>query len=77
MDYLPDLWDYLLDHWAIVPGILAALLAALSWHGDRRRMRRRDPDRVGIMPWTTLFFWSFLAACLLLAAAVQDWLAGG
>ena len=64
--------DYLQDHWTIVPGVLAALLAALAWHGDRRRMRRRDPDRVGLMPWTGLFFWSFLAAVLLLVAAMHD-----
>lgn len=77
MVYMADLRDYLFDHWMIAAGILFGLLAALAWHGDRRRMRRSDPDRVGLMPWTTLYFWSFLAACLLLAAAGKEWLAGG
>jgi len=50
------------------------LVAALAWWGDRRRLRRRDPDRVGVMPWTGLFFWATLAAAVLLTAAVEQWL---
>lgn len=66
--------DFLSDHLALVGGLFAALLAVLAWWGDRRRLRRRDRDRVGIMPWTGLFFWATLAAVLLLAAAGQQWL---
>ncbi len=69
--------EYLLDHWMLVAGILFAVLAALARHGDRRQMRRSDPDRVALVPWTGLFFWSFLAACVLLAGAVMDWFSGG
>lgn len=69
--------NYLFDHWLLGAGALSALLAALARHGDQRRMRRRDPDRVGLVPWTGLFFWSILAACVLLAGAVKDWLGGG
>ena len=75
MDFMVDPW--VTDHWPVALGLVAALVAAWAWHGDRRRMRRSDPDRVGIMPWTTLFFWSFVLACILLGIAVKAWLAGG
>lgn len=57
-------------------GFSAVVLAAIAWVGDRRRMRRNNLDKVGFMPWTSLFFWAFLAAIVLLGLAVQAWLAG-
>jgi hypothetical protein len=57
-------------------GALAAIAAVIAWAGDRRRMRRSDPDAVGFMPWRDVFFWAFLVACLLLGLAAKDWLAG-
>ncbi|MDE8654096.1 hypothetical protein PYV00_20590 [Novosphingobium sp. H3SJ31-1] len=56
-------------------GAIAALIAAAAWLADHRRMRRADLDRVGFMPWTTVFFWSLLAAIVLLGLAARDWLA--
>jgi hypothetical protein len=50
----------------LIAGGVSALLAIVAWIGDRRRMRRRDMDRVGFMPWTPIFFWSLMAAVLLL-----------
>lgn len=55
-------------------GALAALLAFVAWIGDRRRMKRRNLDSVGFMPWTTIFFWSLLAAVLLLGISGRAWL---
>lgn len=57
-------------------GIAAAVLAIVAWVGDRRRHRRRNLDRVGFMPWTPIFFWSLLAAVLLLGLSARAWLGG-
>ena len=57
-------------------GLAALALAVWAWMADRRRMRRRDPDAVGFMPWTTVFFWSLLWACILLGIAGKTALAG-
>ena len=59
-----------------IAGLVAALLAAIAWLGDRRRMGRADPDAVGFMPWTAVFFCSLLVACVLLGLAGREWLAG-
>lgn len=57
-------------------GVAALLLAGLAWWGDHRRMRRSQPDAVGFMPWTAVFFWAMLAACIICGLAVKVWLAG-
>ena len=59
-----------------IGGFLTLALAGLAYVGDWRRMRRRNPDDVGFMPWATVFFWSLLMACILLGIAVRSWLAG-
>jgi len=53
-------------------GILAALVAVVAWIGDRRRMKRRDLDSVGFMPWTSVFFFALMAAVLLLGVVGKD-----
>ncbi|WP_159977958.1 MULTISPECIES: hypothetical protein [unclassified Novosphingobium] len=57
-------------------GSLSAVLAAVAWLGDRRRHHRKDIDRVGFMPWTPIFFWSLLAAVLLLGLSARKVLGG-
>lgn len=69
------LWD-IYDHWPLAGGGAALAVAMLAWLGDRRRMRRSDPDAVGFMPWASVFFWAVMAAVMLLALAAGDWLAG-
>lgn len=55
---------------------LAAVLALVAWVGDHRRHRRRHIDRVGFMPWTTIFFFALMVAVLLLGLSAREWLAG-
>ena len=57
-------------------GIAAALIAALAWWGVRRRVRRRDLDAVGWMPWTPVFFVALMVACVALGLAAKAWLTG-
>ena len=64
------------DHWLLISGMFAAAAAAIAWVADLRRARRRHLDHVGFMPWTGLFFWSLLAAVLLLGAALKMELGG-
>lgn len=56
--------------------LVAAALAVTAWLADRRRMRRREPDAVGWMPWTGVFFWSLAIACVAAGLAAQAWLRG-
>lgn len=63
------------DYLAIGGGIAVAVAVA-AWLGDRRRMRRSNPDAVGFMPWTGVFFWALLFACALLGLAAKEWLVG-
>jgi hypothetical protein len=59
-----------------IGGTIAVAVAIIAWFGDRRRMRRSQPDAVGFMPWTGVFFWALLAAIVLLGLAVKARLAG-
>lgn len=59
-----------------IAGASAAAVAALAWWLERRRLRRRDLDRVGFMPWTAVFFWALLAAVLMLGLSARAWIAG-
>lgn len=57
-------------------GIAAALVAALAWWGDRRRLRRSNLDAVGWMPWTPVFFVALMVSVIALGLAAKAWLAG-
>jgi hypothetical protein len=58
----------------LLMGIVSAAIAAAAWIGDHVRLRRRNLDRVGFMPWTAIFFWATLAAVLLLGVGGIGWL---
>ena len=68
--------DFLADNTLLFAGLAAGLVATGAWAGDRRRLRRKDLDRVGLIPWQGLAFWASLAAAVFLAAAVEQWRAG-
>lgn len=56
--------------WMAIAGACAAALALVAWVGDHRRMRRKQLDRVGFMPWTGIFFWALMAAVVLLGVSL-------
>jgi uncharacterized membrane protein len=56
--------------WMAVAGAIAAAMALVAWVGDHRRMRRDRLDQVGFMPWTGIFFWSLMAAVVLLGVSL-------
>lgn len=62
-------WDWLDADWLPWAEIAvgAITVAIVAWWGERRRMRRSDPDAVGFMPWGTVFV---LALFVVLIAAV-------
>jgi uncharacterized membrane protein len=57
--------------WLLGGGACAAVLAAVAWFADRARARRTELDRVGLVPWTGVFFWSTMVAVLLLGAGAR------
>lgn len=57
-------------------GLAAALLAAFSRWADMRRLRRSNPDAVGFMPWTAIYFLALFVACVTLGVAAKGWFGG-
>lgn len=62
--------------WFALPGALALCLAVYAAWADRRRLRRTDPDAVGLVPWTGVAFWASLGAVVLLGLAGKAWWGG-
>lgn len=63
-------------HLLAAVAVAALGVALIALLGDRRRIRRSNPDAVGFMPWTSVFFFAVLAACVLIGLAVRQWLIG-
>lgn len=59
--------------WAAI-AVLAALVAVTAIVSDVRRTRRRDPDAVGVMPWTAIFLTAFFVAAIATLFALGAWL---
>jgi len=57
---------------AVALGALS--LALLATLGDRRRRRRSVPDRVGCMPWATVFLGALFVAVIAGMLSLKAWL---
>jgi hypothetical protein len=57
---------------AVALGALS--LALVATIGDRRRRRRSVPDRVGCMPWATVFLGALFVAVIAMLFALKAWL---
>jgi uncharacterized membrane protein len=55
--------------------ILSLVLAAYAWLADRRGLRRRNLERVSLVPWVTVFFLALIAAILIGGLAIREWFA--
>ena len=49
----------------------ALILAGVSAVGEHRRSNRRDPDKVGVMPWMLIQMLAILAAIILASLALN------
>jgi hypothetical protein len=49
----------------------AAAVAGLAAIADRNRSRRRDPDRVGWVPWPTVLILAIICAAVFAALALK------
>ncbi|OYY89959.1 MAG: hypothetical protein B7Y45_09550 [Sphingomonas sp. 28-66-16] len=50
---------------------VCVLLALLSGWQDRRRLRRHDPDAIGIIDWPTVLVFSLIGAAILTTLALN------
>ncbi|MBT0669670.1 hypothetical protein HT136_14980 [Novosphingobium profundi] len=64
------------DQFMLVAGSALAVIAGIASLAERRRVKRRDLERVGFMPWNAIFFVSFLGAVLLIGLGGRHWLTG-
>jgi predicted PurR-regulated permease PerM len=60
----------------ISTALFSLVLAIYAWFADRRLLRRRDLERVSLVPWVTVFFLALIAAILIGGLAIREWFAG-
>jgi hypothetical protein len=49
------------------------LVAGFAMWADVRRTKRKHPDKVGLMPWTSIFFVAALLGVALITLAIKGW----
>jgi len=51
-------------------------LAIYAWFADQRMLRRRNFERVSMIPWVTVFFLALIASILIGGPAIREWFTG-
>ena len=51
-------------------------LAIYAWFADQRMLRRRNLERVSMIPWVTVFFLALIASILIGGLAIREWFTG-
>ena len=74
---LPDAILFASDatRYVMVGAALLAVSALAMWR-DRRRAKRRDMDRVGIMPWRDIAALTTMGGLIVLAFGLMGWIRG-
>jgi hypothetical protein len=69
MSYVSEaVWQ---DHFWTIVSVASGLLVVVSSFADRRRHRRSNIDKVGVMPWTTITVLSVLSTVVTAALAIK------
>lgn len=68
-EWFAHAWQY---HAALAA--VACMLAFIAIRAERIRLRRKNLDSVGFMPWTLIYLTNFLAAIVMLGLAARKWL---
>ena len=55
--------------------LFSLVLAIYAWFADRRLLRRRNLESVGLVPWVTVFFVALIASILIGGLAIREWFA--
>ena len=74
---LPDAILFASDatRYVMVGAVLLAMSALAMWR-DRRRAKRRNMDRVGIMPWRDIAALTTMGGLIVLAFGLMGWIRG-
>ena len=74
---LPDAILFASDatRYVIVGAVLLALSALGMWR-DRRRAKRRNMDKVGIMPWRDIAALTSMGGLIVLVFGIMGWIRG-
>lgn len=51
---------------------ISLVVAVIAGFGERRRKRRQDMDRIGLMPWPLVQVLAMLAALILVSLALHS-----
>lgn len=69
-----SLFDSDAGKWAVL-ALFALAVALVAFVSDLRRVKRRNPDAVGFMPWTSVFLAALFAAAVFAVFAANAWFA--